>query len=119
MIPLARSFQIPTRTTDLALGTGFYAVTGWAFRETTGTAGAVLEIIDGIDANGNLIAPITLLANESTRDLQGIVPLGVEMGIFVHVVSGSVKGALWAVPGSELGDIAIERGLGHVWSGTG
>jgi hypothetical protein len=117
MTPLARSLQIPTRTTDLQVGTGFYAVTGWSFKETTGSATASLELVDGAGVDGNLIAAINLKANESTRDLAGISAIAAEMGLFVHVISGSIKGAVWAIPGNEMGVLAIERGLGRLWAG--
>ena len=68
---------------------------GWSFVETTGAASAAVDIIDGGDANGAPIATITLNASESVRDTIGSPGILAKSGVFLKVVSGSVRGAVW------------------------
>lgn len=75
-------------------------VLGWSLVETTGSARAELRILDGADANGTLIADITLSPGESTRDLVPAPGVVARSGVYAKVVSGSVDGSLWVrVPG--------------------
>lgn len=91
----ASPITTPT-TTSSAIHGGATIVMGWSLRETTGAASAVAEIYDGNDTTGQLITTISMTSNESTRDWLG--PNGVECsrGIYVAVVSGSIKGTVWA-----------------------
>lgn len=68
---------------------------GWSLRESTGAAGAQLDIIDGGDATGQLVATITLTAGESTSDYLAGIGILCRRGVYVHAVSGSVAGAVW------------------------
>lgn len=70
---------------------------GFAVVEATGTLPAELDIYDGNNANGALLRPITLNANESTSDYWGPEGVYCEQGPFLNVVSGSVRGALWYI----------------------
>lgn len=76
------------------------SIMGWAVVENTGTARAQVNIIDGLDTTGTIIAPITLAAGESTRDYLPGQGVHAKVGVYAHVVSGQVTGAVWVrVPG--------------------
>lgn len=68
---------------------------GFALRETTGTAGATVELRDGTDATGDLVVAVTLAAGESTRDHFGEGGLGLGTGLYLVRVAGSVDGSVW------------------------
>jgi hypothetical protein len=69
---------------------------GYAVRETTGAAAAVVELRDGADgADGDLVVPIDLKAGETVRDWFGDIGLEVAVGLVVVVVSGAVDGAVY------------------------
>lgn len=68
---------------------------GWSFEETTGAAVAQLELIDGSSDSGDRIVPITLLANESTRDWLGRPGIQITRGVYLKVVAGSVRATIW------------------------
>ena len=63
---------------------------GWAAAETTGAAPASLNLRDGGDTNSTKIAPINLLASESTRDWLGTPGLWCRQGVFADITAGSV-----------------------------
>lgn len=86
----------PARPIVLGLQiTGRVVLMGYSVKESTGTAGAELDIINGADTTGQVVCPITLLAGESTEDWFG--PQGLEMatGIIGNIASGSIKGTIW------------------------
>jgi hypothetical protein len=118
MLPAARALPIATRTTDLALTGGLTIVRGWSFVETTGGAPAALELYDGSGINGALIVAITLSQGESTRDWlsgSGIAAMG---GLYLHLVTGSIKGAIWQSQATLDHDYAFADGARPVWSGN-
>ena len=93
-----------TDAVSLAAGNGAGAVVsgdfflyGWALEETTGAAGARCVIIDGADATGEPVMPVTFKAGESTRDWLGFPGFTIERGLFVVVTAGSVAGQLWVM----------------------
>lgn len=65
--------------------------------ETTGSAAAAVEVIDGNDGNGLLVSHITLQPGQSMRDTTGFMGLYFRTGVYVNVLSGSVKGSIWGV----------------------
>lgn len=72
---------------------------GWSFIESTGGAGVTFDVIDGEDAaRGLLIAPISLVGGESTRDFFGSAPMLVRVGLTIGNVAGAVKGSLYVTP---------------------
>lgn len=93
----ARALPIPTTAVGYNLFGRGTLIYGWAFQESTGAAAATIALIDGNDANGTLAAPITLTANQSTRDIFGYPGLYFEAGPYLAVLAGSVKGSLWYV----------------------
>lgn len=68
---------------------------GYSFRETTGNAAAVIELLDGNDANGEVVVTISLAANESTRDWFSETGIALTNGLYVNIVSGQIKGAVY------------------------
>lgn len=70
---------------------------GFAFREASGTAGAVVNIRDGYDANARLVCPLTLAANESVRDFTTTVGIQLLQGLYVEIASGTVQGTVYTL----------------------
>jgi hypothetical protein len=84
----------PTGASFLPL-TGDVLLAGWSVAESTGAAVASLDIFDGTDATGSLLASIRLAANESVQDSLPQPGVDAKVGLFVRVNAGSVIGALW------------------------
>lgn len=84
----------------VVFGRGRFA--GYALRETTGTAPAVVRLRDGIDPGGSLIVPITIPAGGSLDKyltLDGVVKFA--NGLYVELVSGSVEGSVLIAVGTR------------------
>ncbi len=92
-IPL--SPQSGALTADTVLFTGITHWRGYSVRENTGSAAARVEIFDGHDNTGTLIGAICLA--QGTSDHQNFGDDGVycRQGIFVNVITGSVRGAFY------------------------
>lgn len=97
MIP-SQSQAFPATTVGIILISGRGVLTGWALKETTGAAAATLNIWDGTDNRGLLLAPVNLAANESNREWFSDWGIAFSRGIFVEVLTGSVSGAVWVIP---------------------
>lgn len=80
--------------TDASFGNTGGRLRGWALRETTGAAGATVELRDGGPA-GDLVAPINLDPGETCRDWFGGGGISYTNGLFLVRLSGSVDGALY------------------------
>lgn len=117
MLPPARTVPIATTTTDEKLVGGASILTFYNFTETTGSASAEVELYDGDDATGALIVNVTLNQGESTRDPLPKPGLGCRQGLFLNVVSGSIKGSVWIVPGEIIGPYVAVQGLAPFWRG--
>lgn len=91
----AEKINFLTSTQSSALISRQGVLFGWAWEETTAAAVAQLELIDGDSNNGDRIVPITLLANESTRDVWGSPGIWCDRGVFVRVVAGSIRGTIF------------------------
>jgi hypothetical protein len=70
---------------------------GWALRESTGAAPAAVDLFSGTNTTGLLVAPINLLANESTREGPWTVPIQCN-GLAMNVRAGAVTGVVYVVP---------------------
>lgn len=103
MLPPAIGLVVgPATTADVLLITGRALLKGFSLRETTGTATAAVTIHDGIADNNNFLAVIDLNASESVRDWftgRGVL---VDRGIFVEVLSGTVEGVVYVIPGEMI-----------------
>lgn len=84
-------------TTDLQLYTATLEVPlmGWSVSETTGLAAASFDLYDGLDATGIMIASIALTAGQSTRDYLGPWGIMLRTGLFLDMLTGTVKGSVW------------------------
>lgn len=108
----ARTIAVATRTTDTLLIGGAGIITGWSWVEPTNAAGAAFDLYDGQNATGTLLASITLLQNESTRDLIAGAGLEFRQGLYLDILSGSVKGAVWIVTAESVTEdnvLTVER----------
>ena len=117
MLPPSTIIPIPTTTTDLSLLGGASVLTGWSFIETTGAAAAELQLFDGSSTTGALITDISLTQGQSTRDLMCANGVQIRFGLFMHVVAGSVRGSVWAVPGELYNDFMVGQGYRAVPAG--
>lgn len=89
------SLMFATTTVSVELTSRETRLFGWSFIETTGTAGAVIELREGGNDAGNLIVAIALNGGESTRDWLGLPGIRCRSGVRLVVVSGSVRGSIW------------------------
>lgn len=100
---LPREWWAPTTlpfapiTADLALIGRECRLYGWSLAEAGGTDPATVVLYDGASNNGNLIAPIGLLANGSTFAWLGQPGLRVRQGVYLDLVAGTVFGSIWVV----------------------
>jgi hypothetical protein len=69
---------------------------GWSMIEPSGAAPAVVELYDGMDTGAQLLAVINLPAGGAAPT--GVSHDGVEVreGMLLSVVTGSVRGVVWA-----------------------
>lgn len=93
----ARLLPVPATSTSRLLYSRGAVVMGWAFVESTGAGTARVNLYSGVDTTGTLAVPISLLADQSTRDY--LSPAGVYFpsGVYLEVVSGSVVGSVWVI----------------------
>ena len=66
----------------------------WSFTETTGTTSAVVELHQGNDATGQLVAAYDLNPGQSVYDLAPGDGIYCPIGLFVAVAAGTVRGGL-------------------------
>ena len=116
-VPAAKSRPFGPRTADLQLVGGLIIVRGLTVRETTGAAVATIEIYDGTGTNGTLIDAVHLLASATDREFYAGEGIEAISGCFLHVVTGTVKGAIWYSPATLVNGFAVADGLETVWSG--
>lgn len=93
--PAWRPVPINAPAAGLVLVGGDCLLGGWVIVESTGAAAASVNLRDGADAGGIMIAPIRLNAGQTS---DGQVPYpGVlcKGGLFLDVVAGLVLGAVW------------------------
>lgn len=84
-----------TLTTSKKLVNAKGYVTGWSARETTGSAGAVVQLFDGVDSSGTKFAEQGLPNGTGTPVPLGDIGLYMEQGVFVNVLTGSVDVVVW------------------------
>lgn len=90
-----RAVPVPATSKSIKIVSRRAVLMGWSLRESTGSAKATVEIIDGSSANDNLMASIAIASGGDDRI--GLGPLGIcaDGGIYLSVLSGSVTGAIW------------------------
>lgn len=82
-------------TADRQLTTFGGTYMGHSVKEPTDAAGASVELYDGTGVSGQLFLPLTLVANESTRDWYPLPGIPIDSGIFLHVINGEVSGCIY------------------------
>lgn len=116
MLPPAQVLPFAATSADVTLYTGAAVLLGWALVETTGTASAALDIRDGTGTAGQSVVPVTLAANESTRDYPPGNGIAIQFGLFIDMTSGSARGTLWYLPVTSEDDLAFVHGqLRNYW----
>lgn len=65
-----------------------------ATHETTGSAAAHYQLLDGTDSSGSLLVPVSLSADQSTRDMFPSHIIQFEVGLWYELVDGAVEGAV-------------------------
>lgn len=83
---------------------------GWSFVEAGGSDPATLSLYDGSSNNGQLIAPVTLLANQSVSLIWGKPGIRVRNGVRMVVTSGTVQGVIYFLGMSDE-EIAAQHGF--------
>lgn len=93
---IARSILVGAGPVTQKLSVSAGRLAGYSIRETAGAV-AVVRLRDGVDAGGDLIAPIALAANASSA--WWFMPHGISFGagLFLEVVAGAVEGAVYTV----------------------
>lgn len=67
-------------------------------RETTGTAAAVVRLLDSTGAGGGIVATLALAAGGSVAYWLGPQGIPCDAGVYLDAVSGSTEGAIAVVP---------------------
>lgn len=101
---VSRTIAFPALAADKQLYNQGGMIRRTSFRETTGTTPAVFQLWDGTGVSGILLDPVTLGANESTRDQYKWDEYPIVGGIFAHVISGSVDVVIVITPEHECDD---------------
>lgn len=73
------------------------ALMGWSIKNLSAAATAELDIYNSGAAQGEIVFPVTLAANESSREWFG--PNGVlfDSGLSINVAAGNIDGTLFVV----------------------
>lgn len=103
---------IPVETTavDKLISGGLTLVRGWSFRETTGGAPAVFELVDGSGPNGALLATFHIPSGLSTDIAIPGSGVAAFAGLFLNMISGSVRGSVWTSEATLLDGFAFTDG---------
>jgi hypothetical protein len=91
---IAVNLPIDTTTTSRVIDATRGQVLRLSTRETTGTAAAVFEMYDGSSDKGTLLDTISLSAGQSTRDYYRHWEYPYYGGLYLAVLSGSIRGGV-------------------------
>lgn len=72
---------------------------GWSLIETTGAATAVIELYDGMDTTGQLLAVADIVGSSPTQPQLDHEGVELRIGLFLNVISGTVRGVVWCRTG--------------------
>lgn len=83
---------------SIRLATSSGQLAGFSLRETSGAAPAVVRLLDGSDASGDILFTVALLAGASNHEW--LLPHGLfyGAGLFVQVLTGTIEGAIFLGP---------------------
>lgn len=76
------------------LYTGAGWLMGWIIAPDTPATAAVLELVDGNDANGDSFALLRIAADTTSTGSRSVPGLPLETGLAVKITSGSVSGSV-------------------------
>lgn len=80
-------------TVSGVLVAGIRSLCGWAACESTGKAAAKFILRDGKDSTGIMLLPVTLSAEQSTREFLGQEAIPVTSGsLYLEMIAGSIEG---------------------------
>ena len=94
----ARPLQVNAAAASANLAGGSGVLMGWSLVEPTGTADAVVSLVDGGAAGSPILGEIVLAAGGSESIWLGPAGVAVTSGVFLVVTSGQVTGAVWFAP---------------------
>jgi hypothetical protein len=89
------SFQPAAGNHLIVSGRG--VLTGWVIDSTDGAAGHTVAILDGIDANGTIIAQYRVGTNAHDITPAGYTGVIFQNGLYVVDSSAFLRGALWFI----------------------
>ena len=79
------------------VASGQLLVAAFSFRETTGSFSAALDLFDGFGVNGQFLGTVSLTPGQSIRDRLPGPGVHCESGLFMNLITGAVRGAVWVV----------------------
>lgn len=74
---------------------------GWALIDPSGVTPAVVELYDGMDVNSQLLCVAGVAAGASAQPILEFEGVAFTRGLFLNVVSGTIRGVLYARLRSE------------------
>ena len=88
----AKPLPLPAASKVLSSREG--VLLGWSVRETSGNATATFRLWNTTQAQGVIVATVSLNSGESSRDY---LPRGIECagGLYFELVSGTLEGSAW------------------------
>lgn len=93
----ARPLFLGADFTNGPLSNARVALMGWSIKNLSSSAAAELDIYNSGSASGDVVFPVTLAGNESSREWFGPNGILLDSGLAVAVQSGSVSGAMFVV----------------------
>lgn len=96
MTPTMIRVPQPAATSTLISGGG--RLLGWSIRETSGTAAAVVQLLDGDPSGLGILATISLTSGQSTRDWESFHPMPYYQSLNLHMISGAIEGVIGCHP---------------------
>lgn len=87
-------------TKQLHQGTGRWL--GWALIDPSGAVAAVVELYDGMDAGSQLLCVAGVAAGATAQPILEFEGVAFKSGLFLNVVSGQVRGVVYARLRSEV-----------------
>lgn len=103
ILPAGRTFPLDVQFLSgdrLLFNRGGFLI-GWSLREPSAAAAAI-ELRDGHDSGGQMLAAISLAASGSDTQYMGPEGIPITSGVFGHVITGAMVGALWIKSGTDL-----------------
>lgn len=79
-------------SSKLITGSGY--IVYWSALDTTVSTGSVFQLVDGQDANGQLLIDVSTTAGESTSEYIGKRLLFYTKSLYFNLVSGTISGAV-------------------------